>query len=86
LFQFQAARIRDYQCQALALLPEQDRYAQCSALIQAELSEQLLVAIEADGYRLLEHHLSLTPLRKFWIAWRTLRRERHRQRHYEAAT
>jgi phytoene synthase len=67
-------------------LPEQDRYTQRSALVQAELSEQLLVAIETDGYRLLEHHLSLTPLRKFWIAWRTLRRERRRQRHYRPAT
>jgi phytoene synthase len=86
LFQFQVARIWDYQSQALSLLPEQDRYTQRSALVQAELSAQLLVAIEADGYRLLEHHLSLTPLRKFWIAWRTLRRERRRQRHYQPTT
>jgi phytoene synthase len=76
LFKFQAARIRAYLQQALAHWPAADRYRQHSYLIQAELGLRLLAEIEADGFTLLERRVSLTPLRKFWIAWRTMQRER----------
>jgi phytoene synthase len=31
----------------------------------------LLREIERDGYRVLHQRISLTPLRKFWLAWKT---------------
>jgi phytoene/squalene synthetase len=43
-----------------------------------ELSVAKAKEIETDGYRLLEHRISLTPLRKFWIAWWAVRREHYR--------
>ena len=82
LFAFQAARARDYYRRAFDHLPETDRYTQRSGLIMAEIYQRLLDEIERDGYRVLEHRIRLTPLRKLWIAWRTARREerRHRRR------
>lgn len=81
LFRFQLQRIRAYHERALVRLPADDRYSQRSQLVLAELILALLAEIESDGLRLLERQLSLTPLRKFWLAWRALRRERRRARH-----
>ncbi len=78
LFAFQADRIRDYHHRALEQLPVVDCYAQSSVLIRLELAMTLLAEIKADGYRLLEQRISLTPLRKLWLAWRLRRRERRR--------
>ncbi len=80
LLEFQAGRARDYYARALAQLPEQDRYAQRSGLIMAAIYQTLLGEIEADGYRVMQQRIGLTPLRKLWIAWTTARRERHRHR------
>ena len=76
----QASRARDYYRRAEEVLPEVDRPAQRSGLIMANIYRSLLDEIEADGYRVLERRVSLTPLRKLWIAWRTLRREKRRAR------
>ena len=46
----------------------------------ANIYRSLLDEIESDGYRVLERRVSLTPLRKLWITWRTLRREKRRAR------
>ncbi|HFD79298.1 MAG TPA: squalene synthase HpnD [Gammaproteobacteria bacterium] len=75
LFAFQAQRIRQQYQQALARLPAGDRHAQRSHLVLAALYQAWLDEVEADGYRLLQHRLALTPLRKLWIAWKTVRRE-----------
>jgi phytoene synthase len=80
LFAFQAERAEGFYARAFAELPEVDRYAQRSGLIMAGVYRSLLAEIERDGYRVLEHRISLTPLRKLWIAWRTSRRERARHR------
>lgn len=80
LLAFQMKRAGDYYQRALALLDEQDRFPQRGGLIMAEIYQTLLDEIAADGYRVLEHRVALTPLRKFWIAWRTARRERRRHR------
>jgi phytoene synthase len=81
LFHAQAQRARDYYRRALQRLPSQDRYPQRSGIIMAAIYQTLLDEIEADGYRIMEHRLQLTPLRKLWIAWKTARRERrHRHR------
>lgn len=74
----QAARARDYYARALATLPAADRRAQLSDLIRARLSMTLLDEIEADGFRVLERRVALTPVRKLWIAWRTRRGEQWR--------
>jgi phytoene synthase len=37
----------------------------------AAIYRTLLEEIRADGFRVLDRRVSLTPLRKFWIAWRT---------------
>lgn len=82
LFHFQAQRARDYYQTALRSLPAQDRYPQRSGLIMAAIYQTLLKEIELDGYRVMEHRVQLTPLRKLWIAWNTARIERRRQRKY----
>lgn len=85
LLKFQAERARTHYHRALQQLPEQDRYCQRSQIILGELAMYLLDEIETDGYRILEHRIALTPLCKFWLAWRTARRERHRYRRVRAS-
>lgn len=80
LFQFQAGRARETYRRAHALLPDEDRYAQRSGLIMSAIYEDLLDEIEHDGFRLLEHRLKLTPLRKLWLTWKTYRREKRREK------
>jgi 15-cis-phytoene synthase len=71
LMQFQAERARSYYSDALAALPGEDRRAQRPGLIMAAIYRSLLDEIERDGFKVLAQRTSLTPLRKFWIAWRT---------------
>ena len=78
LLRFQGDRARHYYNQAFAQLPEQDRYSQRSGLIMAAIYLQTLVAIENGGYRVFDNRISLSPLRKLWLAWRTLRTEKKR--------
>jgi len=86
LFHFQAQRARDYYQSALQRLPPQDRYPQRGGVIMAAIYQTLLDEIEADGYRVMEHRVGLTPLRKLWIAWNTARRERRRRRRHARNT
>ncbi len=79
LFAHQAERARAYYARALSLLPDEDRYRQRTGLIMAAIYQSTLGEIEKDGYRILEHRVVLTPLRKLWIAWSTALRE-HRRR------
>jgi phytoene synthase len=67
---FQADRAREVYTQALALLPAADRRAQKPGLMMASIYRQLLEEIDTDGFRVLDHRVRLTPLRKFWLAWR----------------
>ena len=76
----QAGRAREYYQRAEQLLPEVDRACQRSGLIMAAIYRTLLDELEADGFRVLERRVSLTPLRKLWITWRTVRREKRRAR------
>jgi 15-cis-phytoene synthase len=71
LMKFQDERARSYYDKALAELPAEDRRAQRPGLIMAAIYRALLEEIERDGFRVLTQRTSLTPLRKFWIAWRT---------------
>ena len=79
LFSYQATRARQYYERALSMLPDEDRRRQRSGLIMAAIYQSTLAEIEKDGYRILEHRVVLTPLRKLWIAWTTALLE-HRRR------
>ena len=70
LMKFQAQRAHAAYEEALALLPAADRRAQKPGLMMASIYRTLLREIERDDFRVLDQRVSLTPLRKFWLAWR----------------
>lgn len=71
LMAFQTRRALALYDEALALLPPKDRRAQKPGLMMASIYRTLLREIQADGYQVLHQRVSLTPLRKFWLAWKT---------------
>jgi phytoene synthase len=71
LMQFQAERARSHYAEAFRALPATDRKSQRPGLIMAAIYRALLEEIERDGFNVLVRRTSLTPLRKFWIAWKT---------------
>jgi 15-cis-phytoene synthase len=71
LMAFQAERARSHYAKAMGALPAEDRRAQRPGLIMAAIYRTLLEEIERDGFRVLTQKTSLTPLRKFYIAWKT---------------
>jgi phytoene synthase len=71
LMRFQAERAQKVYDEALALLPKQDRRAQRPGLMMAAIYRTLLVEIERDNFHVLTQRISLTPLRKLWLAWKT---------------
>ncbi|MFN8934668.1 MAG: presqualene diphosphate synthase HpnD [Pseudomonadota bacterium] len=71
LMRFQAARARATYDEAIALLPERDREAQKPGLMMANIYRALLDESEKAGFQVLHQRISLTPLRKLWIATRT---------------
>jgi phytoene synthase len=71
LMNFQCARADDFYRKAFAALPPEDRRAQRAGLIMAAIYRATLAEIEHDGFKVLSGRTSLTPLRKFWLAWKT---------------
>lgn len=71
LMAFEVQRARAFYDKALAALPAVDRRSQRPGLIMAAIYRALLDEIERDGFRVLDRRLSLTPLRKAWLAWKT---------------
>jgi len=71
LMQFQTERALALYDEALAMLPAADRRAQKPGLMMASIYRTLLREIAADNYQVLHQRVSLTPLRKFWLAWKT---------------
>jgi phytoene synthase len=71
LMAFQTERARGIYAQAFALLPKQDRRAQRPGLMMAAIYHTLLDEIERDHFHVLTQRISLTPLRKLWLAWKT---------------
>lgn len=71
LMAFQTERAKKTYEEAYALLPREDRRAQRPGLIMASIYRTLLTEIEADRFHVLEHKISLTPIRKLWLAWKT---------------
>jgi phytoene synthase len=76
LMRFQAERAERNFDVALALLPPADRRAQRPGLAMAQIYRTLLREIAADDFQVLHQRVTLTPLRKVWIAMHTHWRER----------
>ncbi|MDO8299489.1 presqualene diphosphate synthase HpnD, partial [Lacisediminimonas sp.] len=71
LMQFQADRARALYKEAFALLAPEDRRSQRAGLIMAAIYQTLLDEIEGERFQVLSQRVSLTPLRKLWLAWKT---------------
>jgi phytoene synthase len=71
LMRYQAERAHKLYDEAFALLPKQDRRAQRPGLMMAAIYRTLLVEIEHENFQVLNQRISLTPLRKLWLAWKT---------------
>ena len=70
LMKFQAERAHGLYEKAFALLPAADRRSQKPGLMMASIYRTLLREIEAEDFRVLHQRISLTPLRKLWLAWK----------------
>ena len=71
LMVFQGERAEQFYEQAFAQLPAGDRKAQRPGLVMAAIYRTLLREIAADGFQVLDRRISLTPVRKVWIAGST---------------
>lgn len=70
LMRFQIARAQQTYDDALALLPQADRRSQKPGLMMASIYRTLLNEIATDPQLVLTQRVSLTPLRKLWLAWK----------------
>ena len=70
LMKFQHARARVAISQAAAAMPARDRRQQRPLLALAALQLALMDEVAASDYQVLHQRIDLTPLRKFWRAWR----------------
>jgi 15-cis-phytoene synthase len=70
LMRFQCERALSTYDEALALLPSADRRGQKPGLMMASIYRTLLQEIAADPCLVLTQRVGLTPLRKFWLAWK----------------
>jgi 15-cis-phytoene synthase len=52
------------------LLPTADVRSQKPGLMMASIYRTLLREIEKDKFPVLTQRVRLTPLRKFWLAWK----------------
>lgn len=70
LMQTQTNRAQTHYRHALALLPAADRRAQKPGLMMASIYRTMLDEITRADFPVMRQRVSLTPLRKFWLAWR----------------
>lgn len=71
LMAFQIERAQRFYDQALAQLPATDRKNQRTGLIMAAIYRATLDEVIHSGCHVLKERVSLTPLRKLWLAWTT---------------
>ena len=71
LMAFQIERAQGFYRQALAQLPYIDRKNQSTGLIMAAIYRATLEEVIHSGCHVLKERVSLTPLRKLWLAWTT---------------
>lgn len=67
----QASRAQQYYQQAMQELPQADRRSQRPGLVMSAIYQAVLHEIVRDDFPVLRQRVSLTPLRKLWLAWRT---------------
>ncbi|WP_250472276.1 squalene/phytoene synthase family protein [Caballeronia sp. GAFFF1] len=71
LMRFQTERARRALDEALAAIPPAERASQRVLRAQAALSLARFDEIEREGFKVLHQRITLTPIRKLWITWRT---------------
>ena len=71
LMQFQYQRAQALYVKALRTLPAIDRKAQRPGLVMAAIYQALLVEIQRAEFPVFQARVSLTPVRKFWLAGKT---------------
>jgi phytoene synthase len=70
--EFQIERAESFYDRALNALPNEDRKQQRTGLIMTAIYRTLLREIKSDNaQQVLNAKVSLTPLRKLWLAWST---------------
>lgn len=67
----QTARAQQYYQQAMQELPQRDRHSQRPGLVMAAIYQTVLSEIAREDFPVLKQRISLTPVRKLWLAWRT---------------
>ncbi|MEO6984996.1 MAG: presqualene diphosphate synthase HpnD [Paralcaligenes sp.] len=70
LMRFETQRAKQCYREAMLALPEVDRRAQRPGLMMAAIYHALLEEIERDNWQVLDQRISLTPIRKLWLAWK----------------
>ncbi len=70
LMRFQIERALATYDEAIALLPSADRRSQKPGLMMASIYRALLREIAREPGLVLTQRVALTPLRKFWLAWK----------------
>lgn len=78
LLDFQAQRALDYYNKAFELLPEEDRFSQRTGLIMATIYKKTLKLIKSDSCQVLKERVTISPLHKLWLSWRTAKSEKQR--------
>ncbi|AQG98552.1 squalene synthase HpnD [Burkholderia sp. KK1] len=71
LMRYQTDRARRALGDALAAIPAAERATQRVLRARAALSLALFDEIERENFQVLHQRISLTPIRKLWIAWKT---------------
>lgn len=71
LLAHQTTRAHHYYQQAMHELQPVDRRNQRPGLVMAAIYQAVLKEIVGDDYPVLKQRISLTPIRKLWLAWRT---------------
>lgn len=70
LMRYQIERALATYDEAIALLPAADRRAQKPGLMMTSIYRTLLREIAREPCLVLNQRIGLTPLRKFWLAWK----------------
>lgn len=66
----QTQRARELYRDAMRALPQIDRRNQRAGLMMASIYHTLLDEIERERWQVLDQRIGLTPIRKFWLAWK----------------
>ncbi len=70
LMAFEAKRAQQLYHEAIEALPQSDQRAQRPGLMMAAIYFSLLQEIRHEQWQVLHQRISLTPVRKLWLAWK----------------